>query len=164
MVILLGLLGLTGALAAPPARFGYEGVAPLLAGTSLAQAEKQLGTRLQPAAGSNAAACRRYDVPAWPGVQVIVDNAVISRVETRDKRYASISGVHVGDDVAKVRRVYGQRLSVSPHLYFANGLTLAVYSPDRRFALIMESNDAGRIITLRAGAVPAVEHLEGCSR
>lgn len=72
--------------------------------------------------------------------------------------------MRVGDDVAKARRVYGQRLSVSPHLYFASGLTLAVYSPDRRFALVMESNDAGRIITLRAGAVPAVEHLEGCSR
>jgi len=38
-----------------------------------------------------------------------------------------------------------------------------VYSPDGKFALVMESNDAGRIIMLCGGMVPAVEFLEGCS-
>jgi len=74
-----------------------------------------------------------------------------------------VRGVRVGDEVKRVRQIYGQRLSVAPHLYFARGLMLAVYSPDRRFALVMESNDAGRIVTLRGGLVPAVEFLEGCS-
>jgi hypothetical protein len=96
-------------------------------------------------------------------VVVVVDQGVVSRIETRDPRYATLSGVRVGDDVAKARRVYGQRMRVTPHLYFANGLTMALYSPDREFALVMESNDSGRIIALRAGSVPAVEFLEGCS-
>jgi hypothetical protein len=38
-----------------------------------------------------------------------------------------------------------------------------VYSPLKKFALVMASNDAGRIVTLRSGMVPAVEFLEGCS-
>ena len=84
-------------------------------------------------------------------------------METRDRRYLTVRGVRVGDDVTKVRRIYGTRLSVRPHAYFAHGLVLAVYSPDRRYALVMESDDAGRIVTLRGGLVPAVEFLEGCS-
>lgn len=147
-------------------RFSYQGLPPLLAGLSLAQAERQLGEPLRaakPAVG-DAAGCRRFDVAKWPGVTVSVDDGVLTRVETRDARFASISGVHVGDDVAKAQRLYGKRLRVTPHLYFAKGLVLSLYSSDRRFALVMEGNDAGRIITLRAGAVPAVERLEGCSR
>jgi len=151
-----------GAAPATP-RFSYQGLPPLLAGVPLAQAGEQLGEPLRALKGRPDAACRAYEVAAWPGVTVIVDDGVISRVETRAARYASISGVHVGDDVAKAQRVYGKRLSMTPHLYFANGRVLAVYSPDRRYALVMESNDDARIITLRAGAVPAVERLEGCS-
>lgn len=146
-------------------RFSYQGLPPLLAGVPLAQAEGQLGEPLptmKTAAGA-AGHCAAHGVSKWPGVVVTVDDGGITRVETRDARYASISGVRVGDSAAKAQRVYGKRLSVTPHLYFAKGLVLAVYSPDRRYALVMESNDDGRIITLRAGAVPAVEHLEGCS-
>jgi len=40
---------------------------------------------------------------------------------------------------------------------------LTVYSPDRKFALVMEANDQGRIITLRGGRLPEVGWLEGCA-
>ena len=63
----------------------------------------------------------------------------------------------------RARQAYGKRLSVAPHPYFDNGHTLTVDSPDRRFALVMESNDSGRIITLRGGRWPDVGWLEGCS-
>jgi hypothetical protein len=146
-------------------RFGWLGLAPAEAGQTLQQAEAALGAALVPGApaGKEAARCHLRSSAAQPGVSYVIDQGLVTRAETRDARYATVRGVRVGDDVKKVRQVYGQRLSVRAHAYFERGLVLAVYSPDRRFALVMESNDAGRIVTLRGGRVPAVEFLEGCS-
>ncbi len=151
-----------GAAGAADGRFGYLGLAPAVAGQSLQQVEATLGAPLQPLAGSDGD-CQQRGAARLPGVVYTVDGGVLTRVETRDPRYATVSGVRVGDDMKKAQRVYGKRLQLAPHPYFAQGQTLAVYSADRRFALVMESNDDGRIITLRGGLVPAVEYLEGCS-
>lgn len=152
--------------AAADSRFSYQGLPPLRAGSTLAQAERQPGAPLLAvtSVAGDAQRCRRCGLTQWPGTTVIVDDGVLSRVETRGTRYASIGGVPVGDDVAKAQRVYGQRSSVAPHLYFPKGLMPAVASSGRSDALVIEGNDAGRNVTWRAGAVPAVERPEGCSR
>lgn len=162
---MLVLGGAAAAQTATPGRFGWLGLAPAQAGQTLQQAEAALGTALQPAAQppKDAAACHLRRTATRPGVAFVIDQGVVTRMETRDARYLTVSGLRVGDDVAKVRQVYGSRLSVRPHAYFERGLVLAVYSPDRQYALVMESNDAGRVVTLRGGMVPAVEMLEGCS-
>lgn len=159
------VLGSGMAAQAADGRFGWLGLAPAEAGNTLAQAEAALGAPLQPAgaAPKDAARCHTRHAPSQPGVSYIVHQGLVTRMETRDPRYATVRGVRVGDAVQRVRQVYGQRLSVNPHPYFDRGLLLAVYSPDRKFALVMESNDAGRIVTLRGGLVPAVDFLEGCS-
>lgn len=151
--------------AAPAGRFGWLGLEPAQAGQTAQQVEAAVGAPLLPAAPTprDMANCHLRSTAAQPGVAYVVNQGVITRMETRDARYLTLSGLRVGDEVQKVRQVYGARLSVRPHAYFARGLVLAVYSPDRRFALVMESNDAGRIITLRGGLVAAVELLEGCS-
>ena len=103
----------------------------------------------QPAAAAAAAcaaavrACQYQGVDRPPGVRFTLASGVVSRAETRDMRYTTPSGVHVGDTLGRARQAYGKRLSVAPHPYFDNGHTLTVYSPDRRFALVMESNDSG---------------------
>ena len=162
---MVALGAIAAAQAAPEGRFGWLGLAPGQAGQTLQQVEAALGAPLQPAqpAPKDAAACHVRGSAAQPGVVFVVDQGVVKRMETRDARYLTVRGLRVGDDVAKVRQVYGARLSVRPHAYFERGLLLAVYSPDRKFALVMESNDAGRIVTLRGGMLPAVEFLEGCS-
>ena len=102
----------------------------------------------QPAASAAAAsaaavrACQDQGVDRPPGVRFTLASGVVSRAETRDMRYTTLSGVHVGDTLGRARQAYGKRLSVAPHPYFDNGHTLTVYSPDRRFALVMESNDS----------------------
>ncbi len=165
----LGLLALAACasthLQAADGRFGWLGLSPAEAGQTLQKVGSVLGAPLQPlpppALGDDD--CQLHGLATLPGVVYVVDKGVLIRVETRDPRYATVSGVRVGDDVKKAQRTYGKRLKVMPHPYFARGQTLAVYSPDGKFALVMESNDAGRIIMLRGGMVPAVEFLEGCS-
>ena len=69
----------------------------------------------------------------------------------------------MGDSLARAQQADGKRLVSAPHPYFDQGRMRSVYSPDRRFALVMETNDAGRIITLRGGRLPEVDWLEGCA-
>ena len=87
-------------------------------------------------------ACQYQGVDRHPGVRFTLASGVVSRAETRDMRYTTPSGVHVGDTLGRARQAYGKPLSVAPHPCFDNGHTLTVYSPDRRFALVMESNDS----------------------
>lgn len=162
------------AAAAPAAaeRFGFYGLSPAAAGQLLAQAEAALGTplvaeplpaaRAAKAAAGGPARCHYRGNARQPGVRYAVDGEVITRIETRDARYATVSGVHVGDSAERVQQVYGKRLSSTPHPYFDRGRVLTVYSPDHRFALVMEANDQGRITTLRGGRLPEVGWLEGC--
>jgi hypothetical protein len=168
-----------GATAAPdtPAalgRFGFHGLAPVVAGQGRAEVEAALGQALQaeplpPARAASAAAapgpgdCHHRQVARQPGVRYTLAGNRVTRMETRDARYATISGLHVGDTVDRAQKVYGKRLHTAPHPYFAQGKVLTVYSPDHRFALVMEANDQGRIITLRGGRLPDVAWLEGCS-
>lgn len=156
------------------ARFGFYGLSPAQAGQALAQAQAALGQPLQieaavakpakaAAAGGAAPDCHYRSTAQQPGVRYALAGELITRVETRDPRYATVSGVHVGDSLARAQQAYGKRLASAPHPYFDQGRMLTVYSPDRRFALVMETNDAGRIITLRGGRLPEVGWLEGCS-
>lgn len=170
------LAATAGAATPPPAgRFSVYGLAPALAGQDRAKAEAALGQPLQteplpaaraaPAAASAASPgrCHHRLSPRQPGVRYTLSDDVITRTETRDTRYATVSGVQVGQTVAQVQKAYGKRLNSAPHPYFAQGKVLTVYSPDRRHALVMEANDQGRIITLRGGRLPEVGWLEGCS-
>lgn len=165
-----------GAAAAPSAgQFTFYGLAPAVAGLDRAKAEAALGQPLQlepvpasraasaAAATAGAAGCQHRLAPQQPGVRYTLNADVITRIETRDARYATVSGVRVGDSLAQAQKAYGKRLSSGPHPYFAQGKVLTVYSPDRKFALVMETNDQGRIITLRGGRLPEVGWLEGCS-
>ena len=172
------LLGAAAAaVAAPPAgQFTVYGLAPAIAGLDRAKAEAALGQPLQlepvPASraasatgpgAAGAAGCQHRLSPQQPGVRYTLTADVITRIETRDARYTTVSGLRVGDSLAQAQKAYGKRLSSGPHPYFAQGKVLTVYSPDRQFALVMETNDQGRIITLRGGRLPEVGWLEGCS-
>jgi hypothetical protein len=152
-----------GAGATTKDRFGFYGLSPAAAGQTVKEAEKALGAPLVAPPAQQDRRCQVRTSSAQPGVQYVVDNGVITRIDTRDKRWATIRGLRVGDSEARARQLYGKRLQVSPHPYFERGHRLSVVSADRKFALVMESDDAGRIITLRGGRLPMVESLEGCS-
>lgn len=169
--------------AAPQARFTTEGLGKAVAGQSLAQLEQLLGQPLV-AVGASAAAgaasattaasasasapagasgCQLRSAAGQPGVHYALRQGLLTRVETRDPRWPSGSGVQVGHDLARVRQVYGARLVEAPHPYFERGRMLMVYGRNKRSALVMESNNEGRVITLRGGRMPDVAWLEACS-
>ena len=144
-------------------RFSLYVLAPVSAGQTLKEAERALGAPLLAKPGDEKRACHLRTSRAHPGVGYVIDRGVLARTDTRDRRWATVRGLRVGDTEAQARQMYGKRLVIGAHPYFERGHRLAVYSADRKFALVMESDDSGRIVTLRGGQVPAVEALEGCS-
>ena len=168
------VLSASAASTTPGVRFGVYGLSPVQAGQALAQAESALrqplkveaaGPKLLKAvtAGATAPDCHYRSTVHQPGVRYTLSGERITRIETRDPRYATVSGVQVGDRLERAQQAYGKRLASAPHPYFDRGRMLSVDSPDRRFALVMETNDAGRITTLRGGRLPEVGWLEGCA-
>lgn len=164
------------AAAAEDGRFTVQGLSPALAGMTLEQADKALGQPLQaekpglPGAASQPAkpavagdGCHYRSTSRQPGVRYAVQQGRILRSETRDGRYSTASGLKVGDTLARAQQLYGARLVIGPHPYFDKGKSLAIYSSDKKSALVMEANDDGRIITMRGGQVPQVLSLEACS-
>jgi hypothetical protein len=152
-----------GPAAAAEERFTFYGLTPSAAGQTVKEAERALGAPLLAKAGEERRTCHLRTSRGQPGVSFVVDRGVLARTDTRDRRWATVRGLRVGDSEAQARQLYGTRLVSSAHPYFERGHRLAVYSADRKFALVMESDDSGRIVTLRGGRVPAVESLEGCS-
>ena len=92
----------------------------------------------------------------------MVEHNRVVRVETKDRRFRTASGVRVGDSEERARKVYGKRLEINRHKYDEDGHYYIVRSADRRRALVMET-DGKTVVSIRAGLVPAVEYVEGCS-
>lgn len=89
----------------------------------------------------------------------------IARVDVGDSSdIPTDAGAHVGDTEARVKSLYGARLTVSNHKY-EDGHYLTVRSAtaaDTLHLLVFETAQ-GKVTRMRAGAKPGVEYVEGCS-
>ena len=88
----VALCAATTAQAAGEGRFGWLGLAPTEAGQTLAQAEARLARRCRsrPRRPRTATPATRAARPSQPGVAYIVNQGVVTRMETRDTRYLTV--------------------------------------------------------------------------
>jgi len=85
----------------------------------------------------------------------IIDNSAISTVD----------GARIGSTEAEVKKMYADNIEVTPHYYTDNAYYFTIRSKDAKysnFRLIFETGN-GRISRFRAGKLPEVEYIEGCS-
>jgi hypothetical protein len=98
------------------------------------------------------------------GVSFMVEGGTIARVEVRNGRVATEEGARIGDSENRIRRLYGSRLTVTPHTYVdGHYLTVRpIQKADSGFRIVFETD--GRVVTqYRSGRRPPVEYVEGCS-
>lgn len=139
-----------------------RGIGPLTAGMSVEEARAALGAELPEPPDSECSYITLEAAP--PGVRLMAVGGHVVRVEVRDTTVATEAGARVGDTEARVESLYSGRLQVTPHKY-TNGhyLTVSPASPaDSQFRIVFET-DSGRVTTYRAGLLPMVEWVEGCS-
>jgi hypothetical protein len=103
--------------------------------------------------------CVYAKAPAAPGLLVMLFAGKVVRVDVITEGLATAAGVRVGDTEERVRELYPE-LRVEPHKY-TDGHYLVV-DGDAGRRLVFET-DGARVTRYRAGAIPQVDWVEGCS-
>ena len=151
--------------AAPSWTVTEQGIGPLRAGMTFAEADAALGGALLVPVGVDTTGC---DYLVWKngpsGVTVMFDEHHVARIDVDTTGIATAAGARVGDDEARIERLYPGRVTVTPHKY-VDGHYLTVTpqaGADKRYRIIFETAD-GRVTRYRAGIMPSVAYVEGCS-
>jgi hypothetical protein len=129
---------------------------------TLEEARAALGSELTEPADSQCAYVTPEDGSA--ALRIMVVDGRVARVEVHDRTVATATGARVGDSEARVESLYAGRVKVTPHKYTdGHYLTVMPATPaDSQFRLVFET-DSGRVTTFRAGLLPMVGWVEGCS-
>lgn len=151
--------------ASPSYTVTERGIGPLHAGMTFTEADAALGGALLVPVSADTSGC---DYLVWDrgpsGVHVMFDEHRIARVDVDTAGIATAAGARIGDDEARIKRLYPGQVTVTPHKY-EDGHYLTVTPPapaDKRFRIVFETS-GGRVTRYRAGMLPSVEYVEGCS-
>jgi hypothetical protein len=144
-----------------------EGFGALRFGMTIAEGEQALGAELKPGNPDDVDddACRYYyPVKAFPGLSFMTVDGVIARLDVYDSReIATNMGAKIGDNETRVLDLYKDRVKVEPHFY--SGLPdhyIKVLGAKGQTQIVFETKN-GIIDNYRAGRLPEVEYVEGCS-
>jgi hypothetical protein len=142
-----------------------RGLGAVRVGMSVRQAERVVGQKLKVTLdGQAGSTCGYAFVPNRAGIDFMMSDRKIARIDIRNPKVKTVSGAKVGDSEQRIARLYGARLKVSPHTY-TKGHYLTVVPQDaidRNYRLIFET-DGKKVTTYRVGKLPEVEYVEGCS-
>jgi hypothetical protein len=98
------------------------------------------------------------------GVEVMISSGRIARIDVDTAGIATAEGAHVGNTEEEVMAMYVGRVSVTPHKYTdGHYLTITPVNPDDSLYRIVFETKNGLITRYRAGRLPQVEYVEGCS-
>jgi putative lipoprotein len=135
-------------------------VGPVRIGMTVPETEAALGAPFEPLTGTAECVYRRS--PASPrGVLFMQVGGRIVRVDVIGFEVPTDAGIGVGASEMDVRDAYGAMVSVSPHKYVTGGHYLTV-AADGTHRLVFET-DGQWVTRYRAGRLPEVESVEGCS-
>jgi hypothetical protein len=139
------------------------GIGPLRAGMTLAEARTALGT-LDIRAGADTLGCDYIHSRNLPsGVNVMIVEGKVARIDVKTREVTTTEGARVGDSEQRVLSLYGKRASVGPHKYTdGHYVTIKPTSGDTTHLIVFETN-ADTVTYYRAGRVPYVQYVEGCS-
>jgi len=150
--------GATTSVAVTPA-----GIGPLHIGMTVAQARATLGAfdLSDPSVGSTCTYGHSTALPA--GVSVMVEDGAIARIDVDSAGVATAKGARVGDREARVLQLYEGHVDVAPHKYTGGHyLTVTPATGDSTLRIIFET-DGQAVTRYRAGKMPQVGYVEGCS-
>ena len=138
-----------------------DGIGPLRVGVPLADASRTLGEALR----VGVAGCDHVVPTATPaGIRLMVIDDTVARVEIDSAGIRTTEGAQVGDSESRVLELYGARARIEPHKYtYPEGHYVVVRPVGDTLHRIIFETFKGRVTNYRAGRVPAVQLVEGCS-
>ncbi len=147
------------------AKLSLNGLGPIKIGMTLDEARAAIGDPLKPEPSADKECF--YVAPSGvpEGVSFMITDGRVSRIDISSPAYQSMSGARVGQTQDQVIQLYAGRLEVSPHKYVESGKYLTFIPKDKedmQYRMIFET-DGKKITEFRAGKLPEVEYVEGCS-
>ncbi len=104
--------------------------------------------------------CVYAKAPEAPGLLIMLVDGKVARIDVIEPSVATAAGARVGDAEARIHELYSGRTRVEPHKYTDGHYLVVDAAPGRR--LVFET-DGTRVTRYRAGAIPQVDWVEGCS-
>jgi hypothetical protein len=138
-----------------------DGIGPLRVGVALASASSTLGEELR----VTESGCDHVNPTTMPdGVLLMIIDDTVARVEVDTAGVRTAEGAQVGDSESRVLELYGALARIEPHKYtYPDGHYVVVAPPGDTLHRIIFETFKGRVTTYRAGRLPAVQLVEGCS-
>lgn len=140
------------------------GAGPLRFGMALAEVEQALDGRFTREGLPQEETCYYVRPEAAPeGVQFMMVDGKLARVDVfRDAPVRTQDGVGIGATEARVREVYGAAVETEPH-HYTEGHYLVIERSAADSTFLVFETDGMRVTEYRAGRLPAVRWVEGCS-
>jgi hypothetical protein len=158
------VLVLFGALAAPAtarlpdsARLTPSGLGPIAVGMTEQEVEQALDRKIRQ--DKFAGVGGRCGTARIRGGGLLFTDDVLARVTLFTRRFATRSGIRVGDPEEAIREQYGKGAKRSRHTY-VDGYYYKVTRGHRRFVF---ETDSGEITIIHGGRIPEVDYVESCA-
>jgi hypothetical protein len=150
-------------------RVGVRGAGPVTIGMTVEEAEAATGQDFVSLGGrSPGSDCSYVRIKGVTrSLAFMLKGNRIVRVDVGPPRGTNPTpaGIRRGDSEAKVEHTYPGRIRVGPHHYVPRGHEL-IYTPAQRSLQnrrIVFETDGRRVTYIRAGRLPEVRYIEGCS-
>lgn len=139
-----------------------RGAGPAVAGMPAADAAALLGVPL-PATTADAPCVYLRGGAEPPGLMLMINNGTLARIDVDSGSTATAEGARIGDTEERIKSLYPGQVTVQPHKYTAGHyLVVKPSGADTALRLVFET-DSVRVTSFRAGRLPEVQWVEGCS-
>lgn len=143
-----------------------QGIDGIKIGMTISQASQSARTKLIIMEQNRRTSCSYYKLAGEiSGVNFMVTNRIISRIDITNPRITTLSGAKIGDSEDRIRSLYGSQLQTKRHKYLDRGHYL-IFVPrdrqDRRNRILFETNGI-KVVNWRVGRIKEVGWTEGCS-
>jgi hypothetical protein len=159
-------LGSSGIALSESSTVSTQGIGEIKIGMTIAQASQSARIKLITANQNRQSACLYYQIASrLSGINFMVTNRVISRIDITNPRITTLSGAKIGDSEERIRSLYGNQLETKLHKYLDQGHYLIFVPRDQKDSRnqILFETDGIKVLNWRVGRTKEIRWTEGCS-
>ncbi len=140
-----------------------KGYGPVKAGMTIAEAESLLKFKLNTFENKPIDSDCDYVSASGrrEGVNYMIQQGKISRIEVFDRAIKTKSGVKVGDSTSKLKEIFGSQLEIEAHKYDDTGFYYYIWEGGKRHGVKFEIA-ADKVIAIYVGD-ESIDWVEGCA-
>lgn len=139
-----------------------QGAGPVRVGMTVAEARQATGEATVTEDSINRE-CDYVRLSGLPeGISLMVVEGIVSRIDVRSPGITTAEGARIGDSESRIDSLYGNSVVRQPHEYTDGSYLIVPATGDTSYQLVFET-DGNAVTTYRAGLMPMVQWVEGCS-